>query len=680
MRVGSLSRCMRFMVAGLLALAAQAALASTWQLVRLPSLGGPGTTALRLNNKGAVVGCSMTTAGMRHAFIYLDGVMRDLGPGIDSGDGNSCAYAVNDNGLVVGMAEATGEVVAWQDGRLLHLGFQGRPYGVNNAGVIVGYRMIDGVAHAFIYSNGSVMDPGSLNGGNGSIGTVADAINNRGQVVGGSRGRAFLYDMASGTMTDVSPPDSPYCTPIAHAVDINDLGQMAGLGPCAATTYVYDGNWDTISYSDAVAINGTGQYVYWQEGAYGVIADLDGSSLQRLSQLPDVRAKGWNHLEVADVNDQRWVIGAGEPPDGGSGAYLLKVVDALPAPHRQLADFDGDGIGDLVFTDADGRVEVRLLQGTSVVRSGTFAPSAPGHVIGATGDFNGDGKTDLLFRRDDGAVEMWSMDGTSLVGITTIMPAGTAWNVAHVGDFDGDGKSDILWRNGDGSVGAWLMDGPRVAARSTLMPPGAQWRPALVGDFNGDGTCDIVWQASDGAASIWMMLGTQPVYRYPMLPSGSLDTPIAAGDFDGDGAADIVLQRTDGSVRLQTRQPGSGSFFVSVSPEIMPANPNWTVSHVADFNGDGKSDLVWSGRDGAVGLWLMSSASVLERRTEMPAGTGWTASVAQDLSGDRKADLVWTHSSGAAGEWLMDGTSQVQRMPLEPPGSTKRLVPVEFGK
>ena len=337
-------------------------------------------------------------------------------------------------------------------------------------------------------------------------------------------------------------------------------------------------------------------------------------------------------------------------------------------------DFDADGHGDLVLRHADGGIEVRLMQGTAVTGSATFAPSGPGHIVTTTGDFNGDGKTDLLYARDDGAVEMWLMDGTSLTGITTIMAAGTGWSVAHVADFDGDGKSDILWRGTSGAVGLWLMNGSTASSRASLVPAGSTWSPELVGDFNGDGHADIVWRNGDGSVSMWLMNGTSIADRGALLGPGSASSPIRVGDLDHDGKSDLLFQSTDGSVALWLMDGRTATSNAT----LMGANSDWTVAQVADFNGDGADDLLWIARDGTVGMWLMSGTTRVERKTEMQGGAGWSVSVAQDLSNDPKADLVWTNTSGAVGAWIMDGTSIASHAPLEPAGSTNAVVPVRF--
>jgi len=354
-------------------------------------------------------------------------------------------------------------------------------------------------------------------------------------------------------------------------------------------------------------------------------------------------------------------------------SLILKYTSSTGAASAKLFDLNGDGDADLVLENDDGTLELRLMQGTTVLEARRFNLSSPGHFMRTTGDFNGDGKSDLLFAVNDGSTQMWLMDGTQGPSFT-IMPAGTGWSVAHVGDFNGDGKSDILWRNTSGAVGLWLMDGSTILSRASLMPAGSMWVPELVGDFNGDGMTDILWRSGDGSVSMWLMNGTTVLDRGALLGPGNPYSPIQVGDFNGDGKADIVFQSTDGSAQLWLMDGRTASSTAAV----MGPNGNWTVTQVGDFNGDGMSDLIWTARDGTVGMWLMNGTSILEKKTEMAAGSGWSVSVAEDLSGDFKTDLVWSNTNGGVGAWLMDGTSVQSRAPLDAAGSGHHVVPVLF--
>jgi len=99
--------------------------------------------AFGINDSGQVVGYSRTATGESHAFLWTDGVMKDLGT---LGGTNSVAFGINDSGQVVGYSiTATGEThpFLWTDGVMQDLGTLGEAYfigglGINNPGQVIG--------------------------------------------------------------------------------------------------------------------------------------------------------------------------------------------------------------------------------------------------------------------------------------------------------------------------------------------------------------------------------------------------------------------------------------------------------------------------------------------------------------------------------------------------------------
>ena len=77
---------------------------------------------------------------------------------------------------------------------------------------------------AFLYENGVMRDLGTLRGGY----SVALGINNQGAIVGESDGSAFLYQ--NGQMIDLNSTIDPGAVHLHHANDINDSGQIVGMG------------------------------------------------------------------------------------------------------------------------------------------------------------------------------------------------------------------------------------------------------------------------------------------------------------------------------------------------------------------------------------------------------------------------------------------------------------------
>src|SRR6267142_6865315 len=172
-------------------------------------------------------------------------------------------------------------------------------------------------------------------------------------------------------------------------------------------------------------------------------------------------------------------------------------------------------------------------------------------VAGATkfADFNGDGRSDILWRNSvTGENYLYPMNGTTILAgegyLRTV--ADLNWIVAGIGDFDGDGKADILWRNtSTGENYIYPLDGTTIKpTEGFIRTAPLEWTVAGIGDFDGDGKADILWRNTV----------TGQNYLYPM-----------------DG---LAIKPTEGFLRTV-------------------ADTTWQVAGIGDFDGDGKSDIVW---------------------------------------------------------------------------------------
>ena len=243
---------------------------------------------------------------------------------------------------------------------------------------------------------------------------------------------------------------------------------------------------------------------------------------------------------------------------------------------------------------------------------------------------NAEAQNELLWQHADGRLAVWTMQGTTSLSGDPLGPGplpDPLWQISAEADFNGDTLRDLVFQHqGDGRLAVWLMNRHAQVSGLALSPaqvPDLNWKVRGAGDFNGDFKPDLIWQNEvTGQISAWLMDGTT---------------------------------RRDGRL---------------LSPSVVE-DTDWRIVGVADFNGDGHSDLLWQHQSsGLVSVWHMNGLSRVDGVLLSPgqvADTNLKIRAVGNVDGDEWPDLVWQNqATGLLSAWLMNDSQRVSEVPLSP--------------
>lgn len=342
--------------------------------------------------------------------------------------------------------------------------------------------------------------------------------------------------------------------------------------------------------------------------------------------------------------NQRLTVGpmAAADADGDGAVEIFIGGRALPGAYPQASD-------SMILRSSGGRLApVQRLQGLGVVNDAVFA------------DLDLDGRSELILACEWGPVRVLALVEQAWVDRTAawgLEKSGGLWNSVAVGDFDSDGRPDVMAGNwgrnvllGSGAgqlplrLRAGDLDGSGTVEviESYVGTDGQEWpvrkygamsealpmlreRFPTHGAFGGTNLAGVLGEAFKSLpvleaglldSCLWLQRGGR--FERRPLPIEAQFSPVfgvAVADFDGDGNEDAFLgqnffavhpedARQDGGAGVLLLGDGAGGFrALSPSASGIAVHGEARGAAVADFDGDGRTDLAVAQNGAAVRLF-----------------------------------------------------------------------------
>ncbi len=326
-------------------------------------------------------------------------------------------------------------------------------------------------------------------------------------------------------------------------------------------------------------------------------------------------------------------------------------------------DFNGDGKSDVICESPLETGFIYFMNGHLVALSSeVYKKTDTDWKIAKIADFNGDGKADILWEHQtSGQILLYIMNGSVICSVKTLyagLSGGIGWRVKDLADFNGDGKADILWEHNYGYGYIALMDGNIVAGGGAVYARSPNTRIEKIADFSGDGKADILWELEDGTGYVFVMNGSSVASEAAIYSRSPQWQIVEYADFNGDAKTDILWEHSDGTGYVYLM---NGATISSHGYAYKKSDIGWTVKKIGDFNGDGKDDLLWEHSAGIGCVYLMNGLVIADYHNiyslkDINPATRWDIVKILDFNGDGKSDMLWESTATKKTlVYLMDG-------------------------
>jgi mono/diheme cytochrome c family protein len=435
---------------------------------------------------------------------------------------------------------------------------------------------------------------------------------------------AYINDQVPNIVV-TTPPNTAKTISVSSHVTLTGSIAFNAVEVVTAPTNGSLGSWfaggRSITYTPANGFSGTDSFTYRpKHTTSGLLGDARTVTINVTSSTATLTISPAG-LGEGTVNSNPFGVvncymAGGEIQSGTCNNVLFPLNTAITLTATAFEGSEFDGWSGVSCSGGNSGPTCTFTLSANSTVAATFSVAGSGPLDVAFPDFNADDKPDLIWTNTvSGATYIWRMNGVSLLSDSLLATIDPVWKIQAVADFNGDGHPDVIYRNtSNGNTYVWYLVNGVFQSDAFVFSLPPEWVIQGVADFNADGKPDFLMRNTvSGNAFVWyfnnnVAIGDQ--FLFNIDPGWKVE---GVADLNGDNQPDLLFRNVvSGLAFAWMSQYTSNTLSLTTStPPIFSIDYAWEVVQVADWNGDGKPDLVFrNSQTGVVFVWYLDGTTL----------------------------------------------------------------------